>query len=272
MCPHCRAFIDPKASVCEYCGHDVGKPFVRRPESALSSRGFLATAQSTTAILLLLNFAIFSATLILTYKVEGQMIGFGGVNSDVLLAFGAKFGPRILRGGEWWRLVTAGFLHAGVFHILMNSWVLLDLGPRVEDIFGTPRFLVIYLVSSIFGFLASMLWSPYTLSIGASAAACGLIGAMMAHARQSGNSGLWSAYLQWIILIAVIGFLPGFSIDNAAHFGGFGAGYGLAYLARTPRIASPVESLWKAAAGFAVVITAASFLLAYQFLSRALGS
>jgi rhomboid protease GluP len=154
----------------------------------------------------------------------------------------------------------------------MNSWVLLDLGPRVEDIFGTARFLVIYLVSSIFGFLASMLWSPYTPSIGASAAACGLIGAMLAHARRSGNAVLWSAYLQWIILIAVIGFLPGFSIDNAAHFGGFAAGYALAYGAGTPRITSPAESLWKLAAGFAVVITGASFLLAYQFLSRALGS
>jgi rhomboid protease GluP len=188
-----------------------------------------------------------------------------------LLVFGAKFGPRIA-GGEWWRLVTAGFLHAGVFHILMNSWVLFDLGPRVEDIFGTARFLVIYLVSSAFGFWASMLWSPYVPSIGASAAACGLIGAMLAYARRTGSSMIWSFYMRWIIMIAIIGLLPGFSIDNAAHFGGFAAGYALAFGAGTPRIASPVESLWKLAAGFAVLITAACFLLAYASLSRALGS
>ncbi len=229
MCPHCRAFSDPKDRVCEYCGHEVGKPFANRPEAAAAAiRGFFPQAQSTTSIILFINFAVFVATLILTYKVTGDAGGlFGGIDGGVLRVFGAKDAYFIARG-EWWRLVTAGFLHAGVFHILMNSWVLFDLGSRVEEIFGTARFLVIYLVSSAFGFWVSLLWSPLTYSIGASAAACGLIGAMLAYARRTGSSMMWSFYMRWIIMIAIIGLFPGFSIDNAAHFGGFAAGFALA--------------------------------------------
>ena len=62
--------------------------------------------------------------------------------------------------GEWWRLVTAGFLHGGLLHILMNSWVLFDLGAQVEEIYGASRMWVIYFVSSVCGFYASAVWMP----------------------------------------------------------------------------------------------------------------
>ena len=54
--------------------------------------------------------------------------------------------------GQWWRLVTAGFLHGGLFHILMNSWVLFDLGAQVEQVYGARRMLVFYFVSTVGGF------------------------------------------------------------------------------------------------------------------------
>ncbi len=226
-------------------------------------RGLVPQTHFTTLIILLINFALFAATLILSR--EGGEIGFSA-SGRALRLLGAKDTYFILHG-EWWRLVTAGFLHAGVFHILMNSWVLFDLGSRAEEIFGTARFLVLYLFSSVAGFTASMFWSPLSLSIGASAAACGLIGAMIAYGYRSGSSFIWSFYLRWGILIVIIGFIPGFNIDNAAHFGGGAAGFVFAYLAGTPRIAHPIESFWKVAATGAVALVAVSFYYAYQQLA-----
>ena len=228
-------------------------------------------AHSTTSLILMINFAVFVATLVMTYKLIGSLEVFAGIDSRVLRVFGAKDTFFIVRG-EWWRLVTAGFLHASVFHILMNSWVLFDLGSRVEETFGTARFLVVYILSSIMGFVASMYWSPLSLSIGASAAVCGLIGAMLAYARRTGSSMMWSFYIRWVIMIAIIGFFPGFHIDNAAHFGGLAGGFLVGYAAGTPRLASEFEPFWKIAAGAAVATVAFSFLLAYGSLSRALGS
>ena len=121
-------------------------------------------------------------------------------------------------------MITAGFLHGGVLHILMNSWVMFDLGFRVEELFGTARFLVIYLVSSACGFVASTFWTPY-LSIGASAGIFGLIGALIADGYRGGSSIMASMYLRWALIILVVGLLPFFPFDNAAHLGGLAAGF-----------------------------------------------
>lgn len=266
MCPHCRAFIDPKARVCPYCENEVPKPSWTQKESGGGFRGMIPQTHFTTVIILALNFGLFIACLILSMKVLGQSGGMLSIPTGVLDAFGSKRGPEIFQEGQWWRLVTAGFLHAGVFHILMNSWVLLDLGSHAEQVYGTARYLVIYVLSSVFGFMASLYWSPVT-SIGASAAACGLIGAMMAYGYRTGSS-MTSFYVRWILLIAVIGLLPGFSIDNAAHFGGFAAGFVVSYLAGTPGRSRVVETAWNVAAGASVVVVAVCFLFAYQWLSR----
>lgn len=268
MCPHCRAFIDPKARVCPYCENEVGKPSWTRQETGSALRGLIPQTHFTTVIILALNFGLFVASLLLSMKLGSESMM--SIPVEVLVVFGAKYGPPMVRQEQWWRLVTAGFLHGGVFHILMNSWVLLDLGSHAEAIFGTPRYLVIYLVTSVFGFTASLFWSPMVPSIGASAAACGLIGAMMAYAHRSGSGMIWSFYMRWILLIVVIGFIPGFNIDNAAHLGGFVAGFALGYLAGTPGGARAIEMSWNVAAGVAVAVVAVSLVLAYQSLSGAL--
>ena len=264
MCPSCRAFIDSKNKVCEYCGAEVGARKSAAAPSAISS--LVPQDNFTTIILLLVNFGLFVATLLMTMKSASGGGGlFAGIDMRVLRLFGAKDTFFIVQG-EWWRLVTAGFLHAGVFHIFMNSWVLFDLGMMAEQTFGTSRFLVIYFVSSVFGFIASMYWSPYAISVGASAAVCGLIGAMIAHGYRSG-SGFGSFYIRWAVLIIVIGLMPGFHIDNAAHIGGMAAGFVIAYFAGTPQPASAGEPLWTVAAGASLAVVAASFYLAYQSLS-----
>jgi rhomboid protease GluP len=152
----------------------------------------------------------------------------------------------------------------------MNSWVLFDLGAQVEDIFGTQRYLVIYFFSTAAGFYASLQWTP-ALSMGASAALCGLIGAMMAYAKRTGQTMVWSFYMRWIIMIAVIGLIVPV-IDNAAHFGGFAAGFVIGYLAGTPGANRDVETLWSAAATATVVMVGACILMQYRILAQALAS
>ena len=159
-----------------------------------------------------------------------------------------------IEAGQWWRLVTAGFLHGGLIHIGMNSGVLYDLGAQVEEAYGTARFLVIYLVTSVAGFYLSMLWNP-GISIGASAALFGLIGAMIALGTRSNTSqgrALRSFYVRWAIYGMALGFLVS-HVDNAAHLGGLAAGFGLGYVIGTPRIGRD-KTIWKVSAGLCVLV------------------
>src|SRR5271165_804928 len=138
MCPNCRAFITTSDRVCPYCDAVVGPRAVERRQTADILGGLIPHARFTTIIILLINTGLYAATAL------NPQSG--------LLEYGASK-PWILMQGEWWRLVTAGFLHANILHILMNSWVLFDLGAEVEQIYGTSRLMVFYFFSTITGFL-----------------------------------------------------------------------------------------------------------------------
>jgi rhomboid protease GluP len=183
-----------------------------------------------------------------------------------LFAFGGKFGPAIWQQHEWWRLVTAGFLHGGVTHILMNSWALFQLGAQVEELFGTSRYLAIYFFSTVGGFYLSAKMHA-GLSIGSSAGIAGLIGAMVAFGvmnRSTVGRAIRNFYLQSVVFMLVIGYMPGFRIDNWAHIGGLTAGFVLAYVGGTPVHSSRTkEGMWRAVAAACVVITAFCFVMVY---------
>jgi rhomboid protease GluP len=256
MCPHCRAFITTNDRVCPYCNEKVGSRAIDRRDPAPILGGFIPHAQFVTIIILLVNIGIYVAT---------------SLNSSLFEA-GAKYGP-FIRAGQWWRLVTAGFFHGGLLHIGMNSWVLFDVGAQVEQLYGASRMLVIYFVATICGFYLSMLWSPLAPSVGASAAIMGLIGAMIAvtvHQRNSMASAMRGFYIRWVIYILIMGLLPGLQIDNAAHVGGLAGGFGVAYLAGTPKLleTSWQEQVWKIAAYASVLLTAFCFYEMYRFFTR----
>jgi rhomboid protease GluP len=267
MCPHCRAFVEPSEKVCPYCEGPLGATARQRARGDEPVAGLIPATHFTTFIILALNFGIFVAMLVLSSKLGGGNVL--DIRTDVADVFGAKNRLAILVYGQWWRLITAGFLHAGIFHILMNSWVLYDLGAQVEQIYGTARFLAIYLISSVGGFFASLWWSP-ALSLGASAALCGLIGAMMAYGKRSGQSFVLSFYMRWVIIIAVMGLIPGFNIDNAAHFGGLAVGFAIAYVAAPLRPNPAQDAVWKAIATVAVLTTAWAMAIAWLNVTAAL--
>jgi len=184
----------------------------------------------------------------------------GGISGEVLLRLGAK-SPYIL-AGQWWRLVTAIFLHAGLLHIGMNLWCLFDLGPQVESMFSAAKFIVFYLVAGVAGFVLSLWWSPFGMSVGASGAILGLIGVLIGVSFHHGHLGkeyrgqLW----RWVIYILIFGLF--FAVDNAAHIGGLATGLLLGYVVPEGEAETrAAQNLWNTLAVFAVVIIAGSFAL-----------
>jgi len=267
MCPHCRAFITIKDRVCPYCDEAVAPRQVSRDDSSHLIGGFIPHFRFNTTIILLLNFGLYIATIIFSMR-GGNSDAVMNLDIRTLVSFGAKWNTGLAQG-EYWRLVTAGFLHGGLFHILMNSWVLFDLGAQVEELYGSSRMLVIYFIATVGGFYASAMWSP-AISVGASAGLFGLIGAMIAlgvRHRNPMGAAIRGMYLRWAIYGIVFGMLPGFRTDNAAHIGGLVAGFGIAYLAGTPGRQGVVENIWRATSWFCILMTAVSFLKMYLWFA-----
>jgi rhomboid protease GluP len=266
MCPNCRAFITTDDKVCPYCQFTVGPKAVDRRNPADLLGGLIPHARFTTMVILLINTGLYIAMMI-HMQAGGQGMSFD-FDVKTLVEFGAKYGPFMVQG-EWWRLVTAGFLHGGLFHILMNSWVLFDLGAQTEESYGTSRYLAIYFAATVAGFLNSFYWNPMTPSIGASAGITGLIGAMIAlgvRDRTSYGAALRSFYMRWVIYILLMGLLPFFATDNAAHIGGIVGGFVIGYVAGTPGRSQIVERLWQVLAGIALALTAFSFFKMFMAL------
>jgi rhomboid protease GluP len=260
MCPNCRAFITTDDKVCPYCDLRLGERAVDKRSPADILGGLIPHARFTTMMILLVNTGMYIATVL--YSMRANRGGGMDLDTRTLVDFGAKYGYGIFVEGQWWRLITAGFLHGGLLHIGMNMWVLYDLGVHVEETYGTSRYLVFYFVSNVCGFLASSWWAPNTTSIGASAGIFGLIGAMIAlgvRDRSAYGSMVRSVYTRWALYGLAMGFLPFFAIDNAAHVGGVTSGFVLAYVAGTPRFSRSLELFWRVAAGVALGITAVAF-------------
>jgi membrane associated rhomboid family serine protease len=140
---------------------------------------------------------------------------------DVLIANFSLFAPSVTNG-QWWLLITAGFLHGSIIHLLFNVYILWVLGSQLENIVGKVKFIIIYFGSLLGGSLASYLFSPFgSYSIGASGAIFGLMGAMLVVGRKR-NLDI-SQITTLVVINVVIGFVLS-GIDWRAHLGGLAAG------------------------------------------------
>jgi membrane associated rhomboid family serine protease len=141
---------------------------------------------------------------------------------------GALYGP-LVADGEWWRIVTAGFLHAGILHIAFNMYFLYFLGTILEPMIGKLRFGLIYAVSLVGGSFGALLLSPNTPVVGASGAVFGLMGAAILAMRARGIDPMQSGLGVTLALNLGITFLiPGIAIGG--HIGGLIAGGIVGYL------------------------------------------
>ena len=157
----------------------------------------------------------------------------GSTNTAVLIRFGAKANALIAQG-QVWRLLTSIFLHIGPMHLFFNSSALFVFGVEVERVYGSARFLIIYLLAGLYGSLISFAIGP-PLSAGASGAIFGLLGVMVAYFRRHRETFGERGRQRVMSLLGVAGFnlvlgftVPG--IDNLAHLGGLVSGAALGWL------------------------------------------
>ena len=149
-----------------------------------------------------------------------------------LFIFGESGAIPIFEFGRWWTVLTAGWLHAGLLHILFNMMWIRQLAPAASETYGPSRMVIIYTLAGITGFTASSVAAVYIpliggsagFTVGASAPIFGLLGALVYYGRRTGSSIIGDQAKSWAVGLFIFGFIfPG--VDNWAHLGGFAGGY-----------------------------------------------
>ena len=154
--------------------------------------------------------------------------------TSVLIMYGAKEN-HLISQGQYWRFITPIFLHVNLLHMGLNMFNLLMLGIFLERIMGPARFILIYLLTGIVSIIASFYFAPDSISVGASGAIFGLVGAysifVLVHRRAFRNGGIFA--LLWLVVIIGINLGIGLvipNVDNYAHLGGLLSGCVLGWL------------------------------------------
>jgi membrane associated rhomboid family serine protease len=205
ICPDCMT-PTPVGMRCPECASERTKVVrgVGKPE------GFAATP--ATYVLIVINVVVY---------LIGMVTGSGGLFSEGLSQFMIDFGlyGPFIAEGEWYRLITSGFLHASIIHIGFNMFLLLILGRLLEPALGTPRFLAIYFASLLAGSFGALVVEPDTVTIGASGAVFGLAAAVFVIARGRGMDAIASEIGFLIVFNLILGFVvPRISVGG--HVGG----------------------------------------------------
>lgn len=232
LCPNCRQPVNTDDPLCPYCG--LSKPGSRKIMRFFSGQGGGRGDIDVVRIIIYTNIAFYIVSLLLsssTVGISANPLTFLSPGSRSLILLGATGTIPIDELNRWWTLVSASFLHGGILHIFFNMAALWQLGPFVLREFGFYRFVIIYTVTGIIGFLVSYIAHiPFT--IGASGSICGLIGAILYYGKSRGGVYGYAIYRQamgWVVGLAVFGLLVT-GINNWAHGGGILSGILLGFL------------------------------------------
>lgn len=216
--PICTACMIPApvGHQCPECVEQARREFAAGPGRRIAVRRLSATRVLLAAIV---------AVFVLELAVGGPS-SFGGSDRS-LLRLGA-LQPFLIADGQFYRLFTAVFLHAGLFHILFNAWALWIFGTMVERDYGTPRFVAIFLLTGLLASATSYAFGPpTTIGVGASGAIFGIFGAFVAYNYRRRHLALAAANLRWAATLLLINLVLAFSIpgiDWRAHLGGLLSG------------------------------------------------
>src|SRR6476661_6362303 len=260
LCRSCGAIVRAGEPVCGVCGASTSpQPSRNVPdrETLRFARAILNRPYKFTIVILIANLFVF----LLMWQSSGlnSQVLWTEFPEPVLIAYGAKLNQFINAPyHQWWRFVTPMFVHVNVIHIAVNMYSLWILGPYVEKIYGSAKFVVFWVLTGIAGVVASYLTVRPALatsglarfifksmdepSAGASGALFGLVGVLFVfgikfrHELPEGFKRAFGTGLVPIILLnLVIGFIGRRSIDNAAHLGGLLSGAAIALLVQYRR-------------------------------------
>jgi membrane associated rhomboid family serine protease len=208
--------VTPVGMRCPECAKQKTK--ARRMTASAGAPTFAGDQPTLTYILIGINVAVWFGGALSGASTTGG----GGVGSSSLLADGSV--SRIaIDQGDYWRLLTAGFLHSGFLHLLFNMFALYVLGTLLEPAIGRWRFGIIFFVSLLAGSFGALLIEPDAATVGASGAVFGLMGAALVVMRNRGMNMMESGLGVWLGLNLLITFtIPGISIGG--HLGGLAGG------------------------------------------------
>jgi membrane associated rhomboid family serine protease len=216
ICPDCMIQA-PVGFQCPDCVEEARRDFRRGPGRALRG-GIVATKA--------LLFAI-AAVFVVEVVSGGLRALFDGPSQQRLFELGAMQ-PLAIADGQYWRLFSAMFLHAGLLHIGFNAYALWLFGSSVESTLGRTRFVLIYFVSGFLASVASYAFGPVvSIGVGASGAIFGIFGAFIAYNYRRRHLALAAANLRWAMTMILLNVLLVFGfqgIDWRAHLGGLVAG------------------------------------------------
>lgn len=230
LCPNCRKLISGSALSCPFCG-------LKHPSSRLKNNIFttgLSDGTKLVKMLITINVVMFVLSILLDPQLRASgfsPFSFLTVSNRSLLILGSTGSIPLFHYERFWTLLSANYLHGGLLHILFNMLAVRQLAFLTIQEYGPYRTISIYTIGGIAGFLISSL-AGVQFTIGASAALCSLIGALLYYGKSRGGiygQNLFSQIGGWAIGILLFGFLvPG--INNWAHGGGILAGMFLGYL------------------------------------------
>jgi membrane associated rhomboid family serine protease len=225
ICPDCM-IPAPVGHQCPECVEEARRDFRKGPGRRL--RGGVSATNA-----LLIAIAI---PFVIEVIVGGPQSLFSP-SAGTLYDLGAMQ-PLAVANGQFWRLFTAMFLHAGIIHIALNAYFFYLFGRTVEGTLGRTWMVVIYMVSGFLASVASYAFGPVTtLAVGASGAIAGVFGAFIAYAYKRRHMAMWAANLRMALTVIVLNAVIAFgyqAIDWRAHVGGLIAGFVIGYLADQP--------------------------------------
>jgi membrane associated rhomboid family serine protease len=209
ICTECMTVAPVGLRCPEHSGAPRGAQRVTR---TVRRAGYGGQGALLTKALIALNVGIYLA----------QLAGGATLNADRgwIFVHGALYGP-LVADGDWWRLITAAFLHYGPFHLAMNMLALWWFGTPLEDTLGRGRFLLLYLVSGLAGSAGALIASPTAVTVGASGAIFGILGAALVLERQ-GTPVFGGALTLIVVNLAFTFAVPNISIGG--HLGGLAGG------------------------------------------------
>ena len=273
VCPSCGNLVGVNDERCYSCGRwNPGMwgfaPLLRRLGNDF---GFTTVVMGGCA-----------ALYVLTLLASGGQIGMSGLfsllspSSQALFLFGASGAMPVFVFGRWWTILSAGWLHGNLLHIIFNLMWVRQLGPATGQLYGASRLVIIYTIGGAMGFLLSSIAGVLlpgipiiggaSFTIGASAPIFGLLGALVRYGHRTGGSLVRGQAWSWALSLFVFGLImPG--VDNWAHAGGFAGGY-LAAMWLDPLRAERTDHMLLALAclGLTIASVAASLIQGLSLL------
>ena len=232
VCTSCGSLVGVRDEKCFNCGRRNPGMWGFAPllRSLGNDLGFVQLVIWSSGALYIISMLLSGSTM----RLGGGLFGFLAPDSGMLFLLGASGGIPVFGYNRWWTVLSAGWLHGSLLHIVFNMMWVRDLGPAVADMFGPGRMVIIYTIAGVSGFLLSSFayaFLPHLpflsgagFTVGASASVFGFLGALVYYGRRTGSSLTRSEAIRYALILGFFGFVMR-GVDNFAHAGGFFGGY-----------------------------------------------